>query len=264
MTKLNSDNGFRHIDSMRLQDKVTIITGAGSGIGQATAIKFSEEGANVVVADMIDTAGNETVKQIRSVGGEAVFLHTDVTSANEIQTLITSTIEIYGKLDVLFNNAGIPMRFAAVDLPEEDWDRCIDINLKAAYLGSKYAIPEMIKNGVGSIINTASIYGLVGGSNRVAYAASKGGIVNLTRAMALDHANDNIRVNCICPGFTNTPLIKKITETRAKYQELVSHHPMGRIARPLDIAYGALYLASDESEFVTGIALPIDGGYLAG
>ncbi len=249
---------------MRIQDKVVIITGAGSGIGRVTAIKFSEEGANVVVADIDDAAGNATVKQIHSGGGVAVFVHTDVSSGSGIQTLVTSTIETYGKLDVLFNNAGIPMRSDAVDLPEEDWNRCIDINLKSAYLGSKYAIPEMIKNGAGSIINTASIYGLVGGLNRVAYAASKGGIVNLTRAMALDCANDNIRVNCICPGFTDTPLIKKITETRPKYLELVDQHPLGRLARPLDIAYGALYLASDESEFVTGITLPIDGGYLAG
>jgi NAD(P)-dependent dehydrogenase (short-subunit alcohol dehydrogenase family) len=187
-----------------------------------------------------------------------------VTSASDIQGMVSATISNYGKLDVLFNNAGIAMRLAVADLPEEDWDRCIDINLKGAYLGSKYAIPAMMVNDGGSIINTASIYGIVGGPNRAAYVASKGGIVNLTRGMALDYADSNIRVNCICPGYTDTPIIQNIVETPTKYQALVEQHPMGRLAKPLDIAYGALYLASDESAFVTGIALPIDGGYTAG
>ena len=179
--------------------------------------------------------------------------------------MVKSAIETYGKLDVSFNNAGIGgMPLAVADLAEADWDRCIDINLKGAYLGSKYVIPEMIKNGGGSIVNTASIYGIVGGPNRGSYAASKGGIVNLTRGMALDYATDNIRVNCICPGYTDTPMIQDIVDTPAKYQALINQHPMRRLARPLDVAYGALFLASDESAFVTGIALPIDGGYTAG
>ncbi len=249
---------------MRLKSKVAIVTGAGSGIGEATALAFAKEGARVTVADVVDSAGNETVEQIRAAGGDAIYVHTDVTSASDIQGMVSATISNYGKLDVLFNNAGIAMRLAVADLPEEDWDRCIDINLKGAYLGSKYAIPAMMVNDGGSIINTASIYGIVGGPNRAAYVASKGGIVNLTRGMALDYADSNIRVNCICPGYTDTPIIQNIVETPTKYQALVEQHPMGRLAKPLDIAYGALYLASDESAFVTGIALPIDGGYTAG
>ncbi len=249
---------------MRLEGRVAIVTGAGSGIGEATALTFAKEGARVAVADVVDRAGNDTVEQIRATGGNAIFVHTDVTSASDVQGMVRATTDNFGRLDVLFNNAGIAMRFAVADLPEDDWDRCIDINLKGVYLGSKYAIPAMIANGGGSIINTASIYGIVGGLNRAAYVASKGGIVNLTRGMALDYANRNIRVNCICPGFTDTPIIKSIVEDPTKYIALVDQHPMGRLATPLDIAYGALYLASDESAFVTGIALPIDGGYTAG
>ena len=249
---------------MRLKGKVAIITGAGSGIGEATALTFAKEGARVIVVDVVDSLGNDTAEQIRAAGGDAIYVHADVTSSDEIQSMVNTTISNFGKLDVLFNNAGIAMRLAVDDLPEEDWDRCIDINLKGAYLGSKYAIPAMLSNGGGSIINTASIYGIVGGPNRAAYVASKGGIVNLTRGMALDYADSNIRVNCICPGYTDTPIIQNIVQTPDKYQALVDQHPMGRLAKASDIAYGALYLASDESAFVTGIALPIDGGYTAG
>lgn len=252
------------IESMRLKEKIAIVTGAGSGIGEATALTFAKEGARVVVADVVDSAGNDTVEQIRAAGGDSIYIRADVTSADDIQGMVSATISNYGKLDVLFNNAGIAMRLAVADLPEEDWDRCIAINLKGAYLGSKYAIPAMITNGGGSIINTASIYGIVGGLNRAAYVASKGGIVNLTRGMALDYAKNNIRVNCICPGFTDTPIIQNIVETPDRYKALVDQHPLGRLAKPLDIAFGALYLASDESAFVTGIALPIDGGYTSG
>ncbi len=249
---------------MRLKGKVAIVTGAGSGIGEATALTFAKEGARITVADVADSAGNDTVEQIRSAGGDAIYAHTDVTSADDIQGMVHLTTSNFGRLDVLFNNAGIAMRLAVAELPEEDWDRCIDINLKGAYLGSKYAIPAMIANGGGSIINTASIYGIVGGPNRAAYVASKGGIVNLTRGMALDYADSNVRVNCICPGYTDTPIIQNIVQTPDKYQALVDQHPMGRLAKASDVAYGALYLASDESAFVTGIALPIDGGYTAG
>jgi NAD(P)-dependent dehydrogenase (short-subunit alcohol dehydrogenase family) len=249
---------------MRLEGKVAIITGAASGIGVATALLFAKEGTKVVVADLNESGGNETVDQIRSDGGAAIFVRTDVTSAKDAEAIVKSTIDAYGKLDVLFNNAGIAMRLPVADLPEEDWDRCIEINLKGIFLGSKYAIPEMIKNGGGSIINMASMFGIVGAKIRAAYVASKGGVVNLTRGMALDYAPNNIRVNCICPGFTDTPLIQAIVPTPEARQALGEDHPMGRLATPLDIAYGALYLASDESSFVTGIALPIDGGYTAG
>ena len=249
---------------MRLRDKVAIITGGASGIGKATALLFAKEGAKVVVADQNEAGGKETVDHIRSNEGEAISVRADVTSSQDVQGMVKAAIDAYGKLVILFNNAGIAMRLPVADLPEEDWDRCIDINLKGVYLCSKYAIPEMIKNDGGSIINMASIYGVVGGKTRAAYVASKGGVVNLTRGMALDYAADNIRVNCICPGFTETPLVCGVVKTPEEYQALAVQHPMGRLARPLEIAYGALYLASDESSFVTGIALPIDGGYTAG
>ena len=249
---------------MRLRGKVAIITGGASGIGKATALLFAKEGAKVVVADQNEAGGKETVDHIRSDGGEAIFVRADVASAEDVQSMVKAAIETYGKLVILFNNAGIAMRLPVADLPEEDWDRCIDINLKGVYLCSKYAIPEMIKNDGGCIINMASIYGVVGGKTRAAYVASKGGVVNLTRGMALDYASNNIRVNCICPGFVETPLVRDVVKTPEEYQALAVQHPMGRLAKPLEIAYGALYLASDESSFVTGIALPIDGGYTAG
>ena len=249
---------------MRISDKVAIITGAASGIGRTTAILFAREGGKVVVADKNEVGGNETVDLIRSDGGQAIFDYVNVTSATDIQGMVKTTINTYGKLDILVNNAGIAIRLPVVDLSEEDWDRNIDVNLKSIYLSSKYAIPRMIENSGGSIVNIASIYGIVGGRIRAAYAASKGGVVNLTRSMALDYALHKIRVNCVCPGFVNTPLLKNILKNKEEYQALADLHPMGRLGDMLEIALGVLYLASDESSFVTGIALPIDGGYTAG
>ncbi len=249
---------------MRISDKVAIITGAASGIGRATAILFAKEGGKVVVSDKNEVGGNETVDLIRSDGGQAIFNYVNVTSATDIQGMVKTTINTYGKLNILVNNAGIAIRLPVVDLSEEDWDRNIDVNLKSIYLSSKYAIPRMIENSGGSIVNIASIYGIVGGRIRAAYAASKGGVVNLTRSMALDYALHKIRVNCVCPGFVNTPLLKNILKDKEEYQALADLHPMGRLGDMLEIALGVLYLASDESSFVTGIALPIDGGYTAG
>ena len=249
---------------MRISDKVAIITGAASGIGRTTAILFAKEGGKVVVADKNEVGGNETVDLIRSDGGQAIFDYVNVTSATDIQGMVKTTINTYGKLNILVNNAGIAIRLPVVDLSEEDWDRNIDVNLKSIYLSSKYAIPRMIENSGGSIVNIASIYGIVGGRIRAAYAASKGGVVNLTRSMALDYALHKIRVNCVCPGFVNTPLLKNILKNKEEYQALADLHPMGRLGDMLEIALGVLYLASDESSFVTGIALPIDGGYTAG
>lgn len=249
---------------MRISEKVAIITGAASGIGRTTAILFAKEGGKVIVADQNEVGGNETVDMIRSDGGQAIFERVNVTSATDIQNMVETTINTYGKLNILVNNAGIAIRLPVVDLPEEDWDRNIDVNLKSIYLSSKYAIPRMIENKGGSIVNIASIYGIVGGRIRAAYTASKGGVVNLTRSMALDYALHKVRVNCICPGFVNTPLLKNILKTPEEYQALADLHPMGRLGDMLEIAQGILYLASDASSFVTGIALPIDGGYTAG
>ena len=249
---------------MRLKDKVAIITGAASGIGKATAKLFAEHGAKVVVADIDKDGGSQTVTQIQNGGNEAIFVETDVTLKVDTEKMVAQTVETYGKLDILFNNAGIAMRLPVAELPEEDWHRCLDVNLTGVFLCAKAAIPAMLKNGCGSIINMSSIYGVVGADVRAAYVASKGGVTNLTRGMALDYAENNIRVNCICPGFVETPLVAGVIKTPEEYQALADKHPMRRLGQPEEIAYGALYLASDESAFVTGIALPIDGGYTAG
>ncbi len=249
---------------MRLKDKVAIITGAASGIGKATAKLFAEHGAKVVVADIDKDGGSQIVTQIQNGGNEAIFVETDVTLKVDTEKMVAQTVETYGKLDILFNNAGIAMRLPVAELSEEDWHRCLDVNLTAVFLCAKAAIPAMLKNGCGSIINMSSIYGVVGADVRAAYVASKGGVTNLTRGMALDYAENNIRVNCICPGFVETPLVAGVIKTPEEYQTLADKHPMRRLGQPEEIAYGALYLASDESAFVTGIALPIDGGYTAG
>lgn len=249
---------------MRLKDKVAIITGAASGIGKATAKLFAEHGAKVVVADIDENGGNRTVTDIQDAGNEAIFILTDVTIKADTDQMVAQTLKNYGKLDTLLNSAGIAMRLPVAELPEEDWHRCLDVNLNGVFLCAKAAIPAMQKNGGGSIINMSSIYGIVGADVRAAYVASKGAVTNLTRGMALDYAEDNIRVNCICPGFVETPLVAGVIKTPDEYQKLANKHPMRRLAQPEEIAYGALYLASDESAFVTGIALPIDGGYTAG
>lgn len=249
---------------MRLRDKVAIITGAASGIGKATAKLFSKYGAKIVVADIDMDGGLETVTDIQEEGKDAIFVKTDVTVRSDTEKMVENTINTYGKLDILFNNAGIAMRLPVAELSEEDWHRCLDVNLTGVFLCAKAAIPAMKKNGSGSIINMSSIYGIVGADVRAAYVASKGAVTNLTRGMALDYASDNIRVNCICPGFVETPLVSGVVKTPEEYQNLANKHPLRRLGQPEEIAYGALYLASDESLFVTGIALPIDGGYTAG
>ncbi len=249
---------------MRLKGKVAIITGAASGIGKATAILFAQHGAKVVVADIDKQGGNQTVANIKENNNAAAFIHTDVTIRDNTEQMVEHTIRLFGKLDILLNNAGIAMRLPVADLAEADWHRCLNVNLNGVFLCSKAAIPAMKENGSGSIINMSSIYGLVGADVRAAYIASKGAVTNLTRGMALDYAEDNIRVNCICPGFVETPLVAGVVRTPEEYQKLANKHPMRRLGQPDEIAYGALYLASDESAFVTGIALPIDGGYTAG
>ena len=249
---------------MRLNEKVAIITGAASGIGKATAKLFAEHGAKIVVAD-IDTEGGElTVTEIKNKEYQGSFIQTDVSIHEKTQKMVDHTINQYGKLDILVNSAGIAMRLPVEELPEDDWHHCLGVNLTGVFLCSKAAIPAMRKNGGGSIINLSSIYGLVGAEVRAAYVASKGAVTNLTRGMALDYAEDNIRVNCICPGFVETPLVAGVVKNPDEYQKLANKHPLRRLGQPTEIAYGALYLASDESAFVTGIALPIDGGYTAG
>lgn len=247
----------------RLKKKVALITGGGSGIGRATCLLFAREGAKVVVADYVAEGGNETVRQITAAGGEAVFVQADVAKSLDVQNMIATTVKTYGGVDVLFNNAGIEGPSAKIaNYREEDWDRVIAIDLTAVYLGMKYVIPEMLKQGGGVIISTASVAGLVGFPGSGAYAAAKAGVINLTRMVAIEYADKNIRVNCICPGIIETPMVDRVMGNRPR-EGVVKAEPIGRLGKPEDIANAALFLACDESSFATGAPFIIDGGYVA-
>ena len=249
---------------MRLDGKVAIVTGSTAGIGKGAAVLFAKEGARVVVSGRTVDAGERVVEEIRAGGGEAMFVKADVSLAADVQRLVEETVSAYGKLDVLFNNAGTGSKGLTADESEESWDRCMTVNLKSVFLGIKYAMPEMIRNGGGSIVSNASMWGITA-SHRCAgsYVASKAAIIGLTKKAALDYAKQKIRVNCISPGdigfvgldrddeYWSQPDIVKDMETRQPYPHM---------GTPEDCAYAALYLASDESAFVTGANLVLDGG----
>lgn len=246
---------------MRLADKVAIITGSAQGIGKGTAKLFAQEGAKVVVADIDATKGTETVEEIRAAGGEAAFVHTDVEQEDAIKGMVQFAVERYGKLNVLMNNAYWNKYGSVVDLDRADWDKSVNVMVRAIYLGSKYAIPHLIQAGGGSIINTASVHGYLAAARHAAYEASKAAVINLSREIAVDFGPQGIRCNAICPGW----IITEKGEARLKeHPEALERgsqvYPVRRAGRPIDIAYGALFLASDESTFVTGHALVIDGG----
>jgi NAD(P)-dependent dehydrogenase (short-subunit alcohol dehydrogenase family) len=251
-----------------LQSKVTLITGGASGIGRATALLFAREGASVIIVDLNESAGNQVAKEISVGGGRAKFLKADVTKADDCKRLVDGTIADFGRIDILFNNAGIIRRSTVVGLSEEDWDRVMDVNVKSIFLMSRLVIPVMARQGGGSIINTASGWGLTGGAKAAVYCASKGAVVLLTKAMAVDHGPQNIRVNCICPGDTDTGMLRneaqQLGEARDNFLAEAARRPLGRVGKPEEIAQAALYLASDASSFVTGTALVVDGGGLAG
>jgi len=253
---------------MRLANKVALITGGASGIGRATALLFACEGAAVSVVDLDEVGGQAVAQMIVNEGGQAIFVPCDVSQAEDCQRAGQQTVEQLGGLDILFNNAGIIRRASVLETSEEEWDWVMAVNVKSIFLLSKYAIPIMAQAGGGVIINTASGWGLVGGRKAAAYCASKGAVVLLTKAMALDHGEQNIRVNCICPGDTDTPMLRhearQLGESDERCLAEAAERPLQRIGTPEDIAQAALYLASDASSFVTGTALVVDGGGLAG
>ena len=246
----------------RLDNKIAVITGGTSGIGKATAKLFAREGASVAVVGRSEEKGNAIVKEIISSGGKAIFVKCDVSKEEDAKNMADQVIKEFGQIDILYNNAGVVEFGAAHETEEKSWDKMLDINLKGVYLCSKYAIPHMQKQKKGSIINTASVAGIVGFPGIAAYCASKGGVHILTKNMALDYAPDGIRVNDICPGVIETPMtIDAFGEEGVSDQAEV--HPLGRVGTPEDIAYAALFLASDESSFVTGTSLIVDGGFTA-
>ncbi|MDM8000170.1 MAG: glucose 1-dehydrogenase [Dehalococcoidia bacterium] len=244
----------------RLDRKVALITGAASGIGRASALLFAKEGASVSVVDRALPGAQETVAVITKARGEAIAIEADVSSAADVERMIKRTVDTYGRLDILFNNAGISARTLAftADLSEEDWDAVLDTNLKSVFLASRLAIPIMIRQGGGVIVNTSSAQGIGGGPLVSPYCASKAGIILLTKTMAAEYAKQNIRVNCICPGMTDTPMMS------AYFSSLqMDFIPQGRPGDPEEIARAALFLASDDASYVTGAFLPVDGGWSA-
>lgn len=250
---------------MRLRNKVAIVTGAGTGIGRAIAIAFAREGAKVV---LVGRRNKPLEAVVREIGDAAISIPVDICRTKDIQRIVDVTLKQLGRLNVLVNNAGVLIAGTAESLTERDWDQTFDTNVKAVWMLSRAALPAMREAGGGSIINVSSVIGLVGARNRVAYSASKGAVTLLTKSMALDHAAEGIRVNCICPGIVETELvadfIRKAPDPRAARAVRVALHAIPRFGTPEDIAECAVYLASDESKWVTGAAFPVDGGYLAG
>jgi NAD(P)-dependent dehydrogenase (short-subunit alcohol dehydrogenase family) len=256
-------------NAMRLDGKVALITGATSGIGRATAVLFADEGAAVAVVGRDADRGREVEGQIRSAGGRVVFVPADVRRADDCERSVAQTIDAFGRLDVLFNNAGVYVENDTLGCSEDEWDAQVDTSLKGAFLMSKFALPHMIVGGSGSIVNCASGWGIVGGAKAVAYCAAKGGMIVMTKAMAIDHGPQGIRVNAVCPGDTDTPMERMDAEDKGWSWDEYVHwatdgRPIARMGSPDEIARAVLFLASDESSFITGAVLPVDGGGVAG
>jgi len=251
---------------MRLKDKVALITGAGSGIGRQAALVFAREGAAVLVVDVNDSGGNETVAMVKQAGGRAGYCRADISKAREAEQMVAAAEREFGKLNVLFNNAGImhAKDDDAVSTSEEVWDLTLDINAKGVFLGCKYGIPALKRAGGGSVINTASFVARMGAATpQIAYTASKGAVLAMTRELAVIHARENIRVNALSPGPLNTELLMSFLNTEAKKQRRLVHVPMGRFGEAEEIAKAALFLASDESSYITGTEFLVDGGITA-
>jgi NAD(P)-dependent dehydrogenase (short-subunit alcohol dehydrogenase family) len=253
---------------MKLADRVAIVTGATSGLGEAAARLFAEEGAKMVVSGRDDARGRSVAQAIERAGGKAVFVRADVTRAADCERLVNETLQVFGgRLDVLFHNAGVYFPHDAVETTEEEWDATVDSSLKGAWLMCKYALPTMIAQRRGVIVLQASGWGIQGGDKAVAYCAAKGGVVVMTKAMAIDHGPQGIRVNCLCPGDVDTPMLAADAEARrmsyADYMKGAANRPLGRVGTVEELARAALFLASDDSSFMTGAALVVDGGGIA-
>jgi NAD(P)-dependent dehydrogenase (short-subunit alcohol dehydrogenase family) len=252
----------------RFHDKVVIVTGASSGIGKVSALAFAREGAKVAIAARRIDQGSQTVEEIKAAGGDAFFVQADVSKAQDVSNMVSMTIKTYGKLDCAFNNAGIggDVLLSTADHTEENWDAVMSVNLKGVWLCMKYQIPEMLKNGRGSIVNNSSIYGLAASTvGHVPYAVSKHGVIGLTKTAAFEYAKKGIRVNAVCPGYTHSELVDgAIDALPGEFEKMLAYDiPMGRIADTEEIAHAVLWLCSDEASFVTGQALAPDGGWLA-
>lgn len=253
---------------MRFDGRVALITGGNSGIGRATAVLFAREGAAVVLTGRNQERGDEVARAINGDGGEAMFIRADVRVAADCRQAVERTLERFGRIDVLFNNAGVYHPRTVPETTEEEWDETIDSSLKGAFLMSKYALPSMIERGSGSIIHNSSGWGILGGDHAAAYCAAKGGMVVMTKAMAIDHGPQGIRVNCVCPGDVETPMLPDDAEKRGMawedYLAGARDRPLGRIGNADEIARAVLFLASDDASFITGEALVVDGGGVAG
>jgi NAD(P)-dependent dehydrogenase (short-subunit alcohol dehydrogenase family) len=249
----------------RVEGKVALVTGGASGIGRATALTFAREGAKLVVADMNDEGGQQTVHMITENGGEAIFVKTDVSKTVAVQALISKVVETYGRLDCAHNNAGISsgVRALTADYPEERWQQVLAVNQTGVWLCMKYEIVQMLHHGGGAIVNTASIAGLVGGAGGAAYTASKHGVVGLTKTAALEYAQQGIRVNCICPGYIQTPMTASNLSDPERQAQIIAREPIGRVGTPEEVAETVVWLCSDAASFVTGHAMTVDGGYVA-
>jgi NAD(P)-dependent dehydrogenase (short-subunit alcohol dehydrogenase family) len=252
---------------MKLSGQVAIVTGGGSGQGRATALLFAQEGARVVVGDINDKGAAETARLInRQEGGQAIAAKVDVTKADEVCGVVDTALSHYGRLDILINNAGTTLFKGIEDTTEKDWDRILNTNLKAVFLGCKYAIPAMRRSGGGSIVNIASVAGLIGMPQHFAYCAAKAGVIHFTKSLALDHGRENIRINCICPGGVLTPMLGEVIDIHdpAQVERVARQHALGRVAEPEEIARVSLFLCSTDASFMTGAAVTVDGGIAAG